>query len=95
VCDQTSGRDHVGGHAVSNVEQNVLGLTDLRQILDIPVCSLGGAVVAKHGLVLARLEKSHTTVGLGGDIDERRCLGVLGEQILVPDGMLVLLCVRG
>jgi hypothetical protein len=85
VCDQTGGRDHVGGHTISNVEQDVLGLTDLRQILDIPVCGLGGTVVAKHCLVLARLEKSHATVGLGGDIDEGRGLGVFGKQVLVPD----------
>lgn len=85
MCNQTGGRDHVGGHAISNVEKDVLGLANLRHVLDIPVCSLGSAIVVKYGLVLARLEESNATVGLGHDIDERRRLGILGKQVLVPD----------
>ena len=85
VCNQTGGRDHVGGHAISNVEKDVLGLANLRHVLDIPVCSLRCTVVAKDGFILARLEESNAAVGLGYDIDERRRLGILGKQVLVPD----------
>jgi hypothetical protein len=84
VGNQTGSRDHVRSHAVSDVEENVLSPADFRQILDIPVCCLCCTVVAKSGLVLARLEESYTTVGFGSDINERRSLGVLGEEVFVP-----------
>jgi hypothetical protein len=84
VCNQTGSRDHVGSHAVSDVEENVLSLADFRQIFDIPVCCLRCTIVAESGLVLARLEEGYTTVGLGSDVDERRSLSILGEEVLVP-----------
>jgi predicted small secreted protein len=85
VCDQACSSDHVGGHAVSNVEENVLSLADFRKILDIPVCSLSCTVVAKNSFILARLEECYTAVGFGSDIDERGSVGVLSKEVLVPD----------
>jgi hypothetical protein len=84
VCNQTGSRDHIGSHTVSDVEENVFSLADFRQILNIPVCGLCCTIVAKNSLVLARLEEGYTTVGFGSDIDERRSLSILGEEVLVP-----------
>lgn len=85
VGDQAGSGDHVGGHAVTDVQKNVLGLTDLGQFLDSPVGGGVGAVVAEDSLVLTGLEESNTAVGLGGDVDEGRSVGILGEQVLVPE----------
>lgn len=85
VGDQAGSGDHVGGHAVTDVQKNVLGLTDLGQFLDGPVGGGVGAVVAEDGLVLTGLEESNTAVGLGGDVDEGRSVGILGEKVLVPE----------
>ena len=90
VCDQACSRDHVGGHAVSDVEKNVLRLANIGEVFHVPVCGLGGAVVAEDGLILARLEECNAAPGFRGDIDQRRGLGVLGEQILVPVCMLAM-----
>lgn len=84
VCDQACGSDHVGSHAISDVEENVLSLADFRKILDIPVCSLRCTVVAKDGFILARLEECYATVGFGDDVDQGRSVCILGEEVLIP-----------
>ena len=84
VCDQACSSDHVGGHTVSNVEENVLSLADFGQVLDIPVCSLGCTVVAKYSFILARLEECYAAVGFGSDVDEGRSLSILSKEVFVP-----------
>ena len=84
MCDQACCSDHVGGHTVSNVEENVLSLADFGQILDIPVRSLGCTVVAKYSFILARLEECYAAVGFGNDVDEGRSVGILSKEVLIP-----------
>jgi hypothetical protein len=82
--DQASSRDHVSGHTIADKEQGVLGLADFRQIFYGPVCRCVSAIVAKDGFIFARLVERHTSISLGRDIDERRALNVLSEQVLIP-----------
>jgi hypothetical protein len=84
VGDQACSSDHVGSHAISDEKEDVLGLADFRQILDIPVCSLRCTVVAKDSFILARLEERYAAVGFGNDVDQGRSVGILSEQVLIP-----------
>ena len=87
VGDQAGSRDHVGGHAIGDEEDNVLRLGALRRVADNPVGGGGGAiVVGQHGLVLARTVEGDATVGLGGDLDERGFLRVLCKEIYAALG---------
>lgn len=76
---------HVGGHAITNEEDDILSLTLLGKVTDKPLGScLLSVIVVERDCVLARLVESKLAVGLGGNIDDRRCLSILGEEILVP-----------
>lgn len=82
VGDQASGRDHVGRHAVTDEQDDVLGLTLFGDVTDDPIgsgCLV--VVVGQSGLVLTRLVESNLSVGLGGDIDERGLARILGKEI--------------
>lgn len=61
--DEASSRDHVGGHAISDKEDNVLCFPLLGQVSDKP-CSLGAAtvVVVQTERVLAGLIESKFAV---------------------------------
>jgi hypothetical protein len=82
VSDQAGGRDHVGGHTITNEEDDVLGLSLLGERSDGP-CGLGLAVivVVEGGGVCAGLVKRNTAVSLGGYIDKRWLLYVTGEEV--------------
>lgn len=85
VADQACGRDHAGGHTITNEENHVLSLLLLGEVADNPVGnSLGAIVVAQSGGILARLVERNAAVGLGCDIDNGWCLRVLSEVVLVP-----------
>lgn len=76
---------HVGGHAVTDEEDDVLSLALSVQRTDNPLGSGGlAAVVVQLDLVLARLVEGKLAVDLGGDVDSRGLLGVLGVEVLEP-----------
>lgn len=82
VCDQACGRDHVGGHTITNEENDVLGLALLSQVANEPgSLSAGAIVVGESGSVLAWLVKCDAAVGLGRDVDQSRLLGIAGKEI--------------
>lgn len=82
MTDQACGRDHVGGHTVSNEENDVLGLALLSQVTDKPSrLGLTAVVVVEGGGVLARLVESNTAVGFGGNIDEAGLLRIASEEV--------------
>lgn len=84
VSDQAGGRDHVGGHTVTNEQNDVLGLALLSQIANKPSSNgLGAVVVVESGSILARLVESNTAVGLGSYIDHRWLLGITGKVIFL------------
>lgn len=76
---------HVGGHAVTNEEDDILGLALLGNVADNPVGGgLAAIVVVKGDLVLAGLVEGNAAVGLGGDVDDGGGLGILGVEVLEP-----------
>lgn len=76
---------HVGGHAITNEEDDILSLALLGKVTDKPLGScLLSVVVVKGDSVLAGLIEGNLAVGFGGDVDDRGRLGVLGEEVLVP-----------
>jgi hypothetical protein len=82
VGDQTGGRDHVSGHAISDEEDDILGLANLREIAHHPMSHIGlVAIIVQRGLILAGLVESYAAVSFGGDVDKRGFLCVLGEKI--------------
>jgi hypothetical protein len=88
VSDQAGGRDHVGGHTITNEKDDVLGLALLCERSDGP-CGLGLAavVVVEGGGVCAGLVKSNAAVSLGGYIDERWLLRVTGKEVWNPSAL--------
>ena len=76
---------HVGGHAVTNEEDDILGLALLGDVADNPVGGgLAAIVVVEDDLVIAGLVEGNAAVGLGSDIDDGGGLGVLGIEVLIP-----------
>lgn len=76
---------HVGGHAIANEENDVLGLALLGNVADNPLgVGLGAVVVVEGDGVLAGLVEGDAAVGLGGDVDDGGGFGVLGVQVLEP-----------
>lgn len=76
---------HVGGHAVTNEEDDVLGPLLGVEVADNP---LGGGllaiVVVQGDGVSARLVEGNLTVRLGGDVDNGGLVGVLSKEVLIP-----------
>lgn len=76
---------HVGGHAVTNEEDDVLG-----PLLGVKIANnpLGGGllaiVVAQSDGVGARLVEGNLAVRLGRDVDDRGLVGILGKEVLIP-----------
>lgn len=81
VADQSSRSDHVRRHAVSNEEQNVLGLADLLDIPDMPVRDCAGAIVVESRHVVAGLIESNASPRLRSHVHDRGRISVLSEQI--------------
>lgn len=82
VSDQACSCDHVGGHTVTNEQDDVLGLALLSQVADQPGSDgLGAIVVSESCSVLARLVERNTAVSLRSDIDDRRLLCILGKVV--------------
>lgn len=82
VSDQACGRDHVGGHAITDEEDDVLGLALLSQIANEPGSfGLAAIVVVESGNVFTRLVECNTTVCLGGYVDQSGLLRILREKI--------------
>lgn len=82
MTDQACGRNHVGGHTISDKEDDVLSFALLGQVTNEPfsLC-LAAVVIVERSSVLAGLVKSNTTVGFGGDIDETSIFGVASEKV--------------
>ena len=80
VCNQTSSSDHVGGHSVTDEEDDVLSATLLGNITDEPVGNgLLLAVVGQDSLILAWLVERKVSVGLGGNVDKGGLFSILSE----------------
>lgn len=82
VTDQACGRYHIGGHTISNEEDDVLGLAFLSKVANKPSSlGLAAVVVVEGGGVLAGFVQSNTAVGLGRNIDEAGVLCVASEEV--------------
>ena len=82
VTDQACGRDHVGGHTISNEEDDVLGLALFSKVANKPSSlGLAAVVVIEGGSVLAGLVESNTAVCLSCDIDEAGILCIASEEV--------------
>lgn len=64
MFDDLRSCDHVGGHSITDKEDDVLGLADLGQVSDLPVCYRSSSVVVSQGgSVHARILEEHSAVG--------------------------------
>lgn len=85
VRDQACGRDHVGGHAVPDEENDVLRLLHLGQGPDHPIGhGRRSIVVGQRDGVFPRTVQRHPSIDFRRDIDHGWFSGRLGEQIFEP-----------
>lgn len=76
---------HVGGHAITNEEDDVLGLSLRLKLANSPLGSgLLAVVVVQGNGVRAGLVEGNLAVDLGGNVDNAGLVLVFGKQILVP-----------
>ena len=76
---------HVGGHAITNEEDDVLGLSLRLERANSPLGSgLLAVVVVQSNGVLAGLVEGDLAVDLGGNVDNTGLVLVLGKKVLVP-----------
>jgi hypothetical protein len=74
--------NHVRGHAIANEQDQVPGLPRWRNVANEPIGHGGGAiVVAQCRSVLSWLGENYIPICFAGDLDQRRCLSVLGKSI--------------
>lgn len=74
--------DHVGGHTVTDEEDDVLGLANLLEVTNSPVSDgLGAIVVGQGSSVSSRVLEEQAAVCLGCDIDERGSTSISGEKV--------------
>jgi hypothetical protein len=83
VTDQSSGGNSGLRHTITDEEDNVLGASLGFGSVNGPVGkSLLVVVVVQCQLVLSGFVQSEVSVCLGGNVDYRRCFGVLGKEVL-------------
>ena len=83
VADQSGSGDSGLRHTVTDKEDDVLGTSLGFGSVNGPVGqSLLVVVVVQCQLVLSGFVESQVSVGLGGDVDHRRGLSILGEEVL-------------
>lgn len=76
---------HVGGHAITNEEDDVLGLSLRLEVANSPLGSgLLAVVVVQSNSVLAGLVERDLAVDLGSNVDNAGLVLVLSEEVLVP-----------
>lgn len=70
-------------HTITDEEDNVLGASLGFRSVNCPVGkSLLVVVVVQRQLVLSGFVQGEVSVGLGGNVDDHRGFGVLGEEVL-------------
>jgi hypothetical protein len=80
--DQTCCGYHVCAHAITNEQDNVLGLANFIQVSDEPLSRcLISIVVCQGGDVFTRLVQSDFAVGFAGDFHQTRFVGISGKEV--------------
>jgi hypothetical protein len=80
VSDETCCSNHVGRHAISDEQNDVLRAPLGRQVTNDPVCNcLFGSIVAQDSLIFSRFVEGDPSVGFGSDVDDGGFVGVLSE----------------
>jgi hypothetical protein len=82
---QTSCRDHICGHAITDKHDYVLCLLGNLGVADGPVgLSNTTTGIGESSDVVSRLVQGDLSVSLGSNLDQCRCLCSLSEEILIP-----------
>ena len=82
VGDETSRSNHVGGHAITDEEHNVLGLSDSCQTAHRPCGNgLSATIVGKGGFVFSWLVQGDLAIRLWGHTNDWGFGVSLGEEI--------------
>lgn len=76
---------HVGGHTITNEEDDVLGLSLGLERANSPLGSgLLAVIVVQSNGVLAGLVEGDLAIDLGGNVDNAWLVLVLSEEVLIP-----------